>query len=45
LSEIGRQEDALAGAKEAVEIQRRLARANPASYELDLATLLDNLGA
>ena len=44
LSEVGRREDALAPAEEAVQIRRRLAQANPAAYEPDLARSLNNLG-
>ena len=43
-SEVGRREDALAPAEEAVQIRRRLAQANPAAYEPDLARSLNNLG-
>ena len=39
-SEVGRREDALAPAEEAAQICRRLAQANPAAYEPDLAMSL-----
>ncbi|WP_366851062.1 tetratricopeptide repeat protein [Methanothrix sp.] len=41
---MGRREDALASAQEAVEIHRKLARSNPAAFLPDLATSLNNLG-
>jgi predicted O-linked N-acetylglucosamine transferase (SPINDLY family) len=44
LSALGRREDALASAQEAVEIHRKLARSNPAAFLPDLATSLNNLG-
>jgi tetratricopeptide (TPR) repeat protein len=40
LSEVGRREDALAPAEEAVTIRRRLAETNPAAYLPDLAMSL-----
>jgi tetratricopeptide (TPR) repeat protein len=42
---VGRREEALAPAQEAVEVYRRLAQANPAAHEPDLAGALSNLGA
>ena len=44
LSELGRREDALAAAQEAVEIHRRLAAERPDAFLPDLATSLNNLG-
>ena len=45
LSELGRREDALAAAQEAVEIRRRLAAERPDAFLPDLAASLNNLGA
>ncbi|MFJ2716839.1 tetratricopeptide repeat protein [Streptomyces sp. NPDC087437] len=45
LSEVGRREEALTVAQEAVEIRRRLAAGNPAAHEPDLALALTNLGS
>ncbi|MFF2901112.1 tetratricopeptide repeat protein, partial [Streptomyces sp. NPDC057966] len=45
LSNVGRREEALAVASEAVAIRRRLAEENPAAYMPDLAMALNNLGA
>ena len=45
LSELGRREDALAAAQEAVEICRRLAAERPDAFRPDLAGSLNNLGA
>ncbi|MDR7278264.1 tetratricopeptide (TPR) repeat protein [Catenuloplanes atrovinosus] len=45
LSALGRREEALAATEEAVEVNRRLAAANPAAFEPDLAASLNNLGA
>ena len=39
----GQPDDAVAAAQQAVEIQRRLAHANPATYQPDLAASLNNL--
>jgi tetratricopeptide (TPR) repeat protein len=44
LSELGRREEALAAAQEAVDIRRRLAQANPQAFLPDLAKSLNNLG-
>ena len=44
LAHVGRQEEALASADEAVELRRRLAEANPAAYLPDLAASLAILG-
>ncbi|MFC8849729.1 tetratricopeptide repeat protein, partial [Micromonospora sp. NPDC057141] len=44
LSGLGRREQALAPAEEAVLIRRRLAEANPDAYLPDLAMSLNNLG-
>ncbi|MER7658137.1 tetratricopeptide repeat protein [Streptomyces albidoflavus] len=44
LSEVGRRDEALSVAAEAVAIRRRLAEENPASYEPNLASALNNLG-
>ena len=41
---MGRRDEALAPAEEAVTVYRRLAEANPAAYLRDLATSLNNLG-
>ena len=43
LSEVGRREEALAAAEEAVAIRRRLAEQNPQAYEPYLAMSLNNL--
>jgi hypothetical protein len=43
LSEVGRREEALVSAEEAVSIYRRLAEANPAAYLPSLARVLNNL--
>jgi len=43
LSVLGDRPGALKVIQEAVEIRRRLAESNPARYEPDLATSLDNL--
>ncbi|MCK9921770.1 tetratricopeptide repeat protein, partial [Frankia sp. AgPm24] len=45
LDHAGRREEALAATEQAVEIRRRLAAANPAAFEPDLARSLTNLGA
>ncbi|MGH3991959.1 MAG: tetratricopeptide repeat protein, partial [Pseudonocardiaceae bacterium] len=45
LSHAGQREQALAATVEAVEIRRRLAQTNPAAFEPDLASALNNLGA
>ena len=42
---MGRREDAVAAAAEAVHVHRRLAEADPAAFEPDLATSLNNLSA
>ena len=44
LSELGRREDALAAAREANDIYRRLATDRPDAFLPDLATSLNNLG-
>ncbi len=44
LSDLGRREEALTAANEAVTIQRKLAKANPAAFLQDLASSLNNLG-
>ncbi|MGH3910516.1 MAG: tetratricopeptide repeat protein, partial [Pseudonocardiaceae bacterium] len=41
---LGRREEALAATSEAVELYRRLAGVNPAAFEPDLASALNNLG-
>ena len=43
LSEIGRREDALVAAEEAVDLHRRLAAERPDAFTPDLATSLNNL--
>ncbi len=43
LGDVGDRRGALDAIKEAVEIRRRLAAANPAAFEPDLATSLNNL--
>ncbi|MBK7387229.1 MAG: tetratricopeptide repeat protein [Methanothrix sp.] len=43
-SALGRREEALAPAQQAVEILRKLAQSNPAAFLPDLATSLNNLG-
>ncbi|MFE5859105.1 tetratricopeptide repeat protein [Streptomyces virginiae] len=43
LSEVGRREDAVTAAAEAVALRRRLAETDPARYEDGLATALNNL--
>ena len=43
LADLGRREDALAAAQEAVTIRRQLAAANPDAFEPDLASSLNNL--
>jgi hypothetical protein len=43
LAEAGRREEALVAIEEAVGIRRRLAEANPAAWEPDLARSLNNL--
>ncbi|MBL7519161.1 tetratricopeptide repeat protein, partial [Frankia sp. CNm7] len=45
LGNAGRREEALAAGEQGVEIRRRLAGANPAAFEPDLAAALTNLGA
>ena len=45
LSDLGRREDALAAAQEAVDIRRRLAADRPDAFLPDLAGSLNNLGA
>jgi tetratricopeptide (TPR) repeat protein len=45
LSDLGRREEALAATTEAVEIRRRLAGVNPAAFDPDLASALNNRGA
>ena len=44
MSDLGRREDALAAAREAVEIRRRLAADRPDAFLPDLAVSLNNLG-
>ncbi|MHC4168468.1 MAG: tetratricopeptide repeat protein, partial [Planctomycetota bacterium] len=44
LSELGRREDALTAAQEAVEIRRRLAKDRPDAFAANLATSLGALG-
>ncbi|WBB99575.1 tetratricopeptide repeat protein [Solwaraspora sp. WMMA2080] len=44
LSEAGRRDEALTATTEAADIYRRLAQANPAAYEPNLAGSLNNLG-
>ncbi|RKM86463.1 hypothetical protein SFRA_033305, partial [Streptomyces xinghaiensis] len=43
LSEVGRREEALAPAEEAVRLRRELAEVNPAAYLPNLAGALNNL--
>lgn len=43
-SDLGRHEEALTAAEQSLEIRRRLAAANPAGREADLARSLSNLG-
>ena len=45
MSELGRREDALAAAQEAIDIYRRLAAERPDAFLPDLAMSLNNLGA
>jgi tetratricopeptide (TPR) repeat protein len=45
LSGLGRREEAVAAAQEAVDIRRRLAAARPDAFLPDLAMSLNNLGA
>jgi tetratricopeptide (TPR) repeat protein len=45
LSELGRREEALAAAQEAVQIRRALAAARPEAFTPDLARSLSNLAA
>ena len=44
MSDLGRREDALAAAQEAIDIYRRLAAERPDAFLPDLATSLNNLG-
>ncbi len=44
LSDLGRREEALAPAQEAVDLRRALANVNPAAHRPDLAMALSNLG-
>ncbi|MBQ1019877.1 tetratricopeptide repeat protein [Micromonospora sp. D93] len=44
LSALGRREEALTATREAVDVRRRLAVANPAAFDSDLARSLSNLG-
>ena len=43
LADAGRRDEALTAIQDAVEVYRRLAEANPAAYEPDLAASLNNL--
>jgi len=45
LAQFGNKEDALEAIREAVEIRRRLAKANPVAFEPDLATSLNNMSS
>ncbi|MFG2807820.1 tetratricopeptide repeat protein, partial [Streptomyces massasporeus] len=44
LADVGRREEALEAASQAVDIRQRLAATNPDAYEADLAMSLNNLG-
>jgi hypothetical protein len=44
LSDFGRLQEALTVADEAVQVLRRLAKANPAAFELDFTRALNNFG-
>jgi len=43
LAKVGRRDEALAASEAAVSVRHRLAAANPAAYEPDLASSLNNL--